>query len=206
MTARVVIVARTRVRGGACVGGLAMDRPRSVRLVQPDGSDCPPSAAYQVGDLWDLDYQVPGDLLPPHVEDVIVEAARPAGRVEDLRSFLLDRVYPWEGPPETLFDGLLQPTDTGSGYVSQATGIPGASVGFWVADEPLVRLVEGATVRYRYPGAHGVRSLTYVGFEAPVETLPAGTLLRVSLARWWKNPDAPGQEARCYLQLSGWIP
>jgi hypothetical protein len=175
-----------------------------VRLVQPDGSDCPPGAAYQVGDLWDLDFQVPGDLLPPHLEDVIVESAQPAGRVEDLREFLFQRVTPWQGPPEVLFDGLLQPTDTGSGYIARTTGIPSGSVGFWLPDEPLVRLTEGSTVRYRYPGVYGVRSLTYVGLEPPPEALPAGILLRVSLARWWKNPDAPGAEARCYLQLSGW--
>jgi len=57
-------------------------------------------------------------------------------------------------------------------------------------------------VRYLYPGETGKRSLPYVGFASPVDTIPAGTLLRVSLARWW---DKYGEtEERCSLQLSGW--
>jgi len=32
--------------------------------------------------------------------------------------------------------------------------------------------------------------------------IPADTLLRVSLARWWDNEGR--HEERCYLQLSGW--
>jgi ATP-dependent DNA helicase RecQ len=200
---RVLIVARTRYRGGACVGGIDLERGRNLRLTDPDvpGS---PTPAYRIGDLWDLEYDLPGDLLPPHLEDVIAYGGTRRGRLPELREFLVEREQPWEGPPERLFEGLLQPTGTGSGYISAGTGVPECSVGFWLPDQPLRRLVEGTTVRYRYPGPYGVRSLTYVGFEPTVPELPAGALLRVSLARWWKNPDAPGQEARCYLQLSGW--
>jgi len=203
VTTQVLIVAKTRARGGACVGGLALERLRNVRLLETNGEECSGSD-YQVGDLWDMVYTVPGDLLPPHLEDVIVEGRRRTGAIAELASFLRERVQPWEGPPERLFDGLLQPTDTGSGYVSAATGVPTMSVGFWLPDQPLTRVAEGSSVRYRYPGPYGVRSLTYVGLVPAVERLPAGTLLRVSLARWWRNPDAGGQEARCYLQLSGW--
>jgi ATP-dependent DNA helicase RecQ len=35
--------------------------------------------------------------------------------------------------------------------------------------------------------------------------IPAGTLLRVSLAHWWRPAEKPEEEERCYVQLSGWF-
>lgn len=44
----------------------------------------------------------------------------------------------------------------------------------------------------------------YVGVDKEIPKINAGTLVRVSLARWWsEDPDANG-EPRCYLQISGW--
>src|SRR5262249_30308746 len=51
----------------------------------------------------------------------------------------------------------------------------------------------------------GGRTLTFVGFQEPLEVIPAGTLLRVSLAHWWRPKDKPEEELRCYVQLSGWF-
>jgi len=47
------------------------------------------------------------------------------------------------------------------------------------------------------------RRFPYVGFEPKVNLIPAGTLMKISLARWWKPEDSDMSE-RCYLQLSGW--
>jgi hypothetical protein len=186
------------------VGGLTLERGRPVRLLRSDGGNCDPDAPYRVGEVWDVEYEVPADLLAPHLEDVAVFDAVRCGEIPELGQFLRERVQPWEGPPERLFDGLLQPTDTASGYVSVPTGVPSRSVGFWLPDQPLALARDEGGPRYRYPGPHGVRVLSYVGFDPPEEVLPAGTLLRVSLTWWRKNPEAPGQDARCYLQLSGW--
>ena len=60
-------------------------------------------------------------------------------------------------------------------------------------------------LRYRYPTENGGCTLTFVGFQKPIETIPAGTLLRVSLAHWWRPESAPHTELRCYVQLSGWF-
>lgn len=40
------------------------------------------------------------------------------------------------------------------------------------------------------------------GFQTPLDYIPQGTVLRMSLANWWKKGDS--DEERCYLQLSGW--
>ncbi|MCB9432602.1 MAG: DNA helicase RecQ [Ardenticatenaceae bacterium] len=76
---------------------------------------------------------------------------------------------------------------------------------FWRPDQLLVRDTEGKRIRYRYPTANGGRTLTFVGFQEPPEEIPAGTLLRVSLAHWWQPADRSAEEPRCYLQLSGWF-
>ena len=60
-------------------------------------------------------------------------------------------------------------------------------------------------VRYRYPTEKGGCTLTFVGFQEPLEIIPAGTLVRVSLAHWWQPEDTPDVEERCYAQLSGWF-
>lgn len=46
------------------------------------------------------------------------------------------------------------------------------------------------------------RNIKFVGFQNPLDIIPAGTLIRVFLARWWASPN--DNERRCYLQLSGW--
>ncbi|MFN2223878.1 MAG: DNA helicase RecQ, partial [Candidatus Promineifilaceae bacterium] len=59
--------------------------------------------------------------------------------------------------------------------------------------------------RYLYPTAVGGRTLTFVGFQEPLETIPAGTVLHVSLAHWRRPKEMPEGELRCYVQLSGWF-
>ncbi|RME45475.1 MAG: DNA helicase RecQ [Chloroflexi bacterium] len=76
---------------------------------------------------------------------------------------------------------------------------------FWVPDRPLQRLTGGKRIRYAYPGDQEKCSLVFVGFQEPLDVIPAGTLLRVSLAHWWQPEDKPEVEPRCYVQLSGWF-
>ena len=48
-------------------------------------------------------------------------------------------------------------------------------------------------------------TLTFVGFQEPIEIIPAGMLLRVSLAHRWRPKDQPDAEERHYAQISGWF-
>lgn len=72
---RVLIVSKTRMRGGhVCVGGHDLDeRMRSLRLLQPDGTNMPADARFEIGQLWELNYQPAPNVQPPHVEDVLVD-------------------------------------------------------------------------------------------------------------------------------------
>ena len=76
---------------------------------------------------------------------------------------------------------------------------------FWAPDQPLRLDCEGKRLRYRYPTSDGGRTLTFVGFQEPLPEIPAGTLLRVSLAHWWRPKERPEEELRCFVQLSGWF-
>jgi len=121
----------------------------------------------------------------------------------------MQRVQPWRGDPDQLFDGFLV-IDFTSGYISQAGGIPKRSTGYWLPDKQLILTYRNEKSYYQTDcemvigNKHyrGLLSIPYVGFADPIQEIPAGTLVRVSLARWWAPRGI--NEERCYLQLSGW--
>ena len=93
-------------------------------------------------------------------------------------------------------------TVNGSGYINEENGISENSVGFWIPDRNLTKRIFYEKTRYNYPNTNGRRSLPFVGFEAELNIIPGGSLVRVSLARWWDTNGTT--EERCSLQLSGW--
>ena len=201
---KVVIVAKTRKGKGACVGGLTFDG-RSLRL---EARDAPfnetAGLEYNVGDVWEIDGTEPEDIIPPHVENIIVQEKVKLPPLNDLAPFINQQMPPHAGGLEALYEGLTQATSAGALYVTERTGIPSFSTMFWQPDQPLQRNDDAKRIRYRYPTADGDRTLTFVGFQEPLEEIPAGALLRVSLAHWWRPDDRPHGELRCYVQLSGW--
>src|SRR5437773_528965 len=202
---RVLIVAKTRRGGGACVGGLTQGG-RSVRLVAADAEiNEHAGLEYNVGEVWEIESVPDPHSVPPHVENIIVRAARRLKRVEDIEQIIHRFMPPASGGPEKLFEGRLQALPSGALYIAERKGLPSRSTMFWVSDQPLQRDVEGKRIRYRYPGGGGGRTLTFVGFQEPIEIIPAGALLRVSLAHWWRPTDRPDEELRCHAQLSGWF-
>ena len=70
--------------------------------------------------------------------------------------------------------------------------------------EEFVSLLQNYQIQYLID----VRSQPYSRYvphfskAEPISEIPSGTLLRVSLARWWKKYEE--EEKKCYLQLSGW--
>ena len=202
---RVLIVAKTRMGGGACIGGITQDG-KSVRLIAA-GIDAHDGAGleYEVGDVWAVEATPAPDIIPPHVENIIVHRKRRLPPFRDpiaiIEQFMPSKV----GGPEVLYEGLTQSTPNGSLYISKSGSLPPYSTTFWRADRPLVLDTTGKRVRYRYSTEGGGCTLTFVGFQEPPQTLPAGTLLRVSLAHPWRPDDGSITEYRCYVQLSGWF-
>lgn len=199
----VLIVGRTRMAGSArCIGGIASDGT-SIRLLRPDGLQWDVSVGIRLGQVWDLTYTAASNRVPPHVEDVVVTAGRYLRDLPDASQRLREGILPWHGGVDQLFDGLVRFTGNDNGYICHRVGVPDRSTWFWVPDRDLILRSDGR--HYDYPANHGMsRGLAYVGEQQTPPRLPANSLLRVSLARWW-SPEDTDIEERCYLQLSGWF-
>lgn len=200
----VVIVGRTRMSSGVCIGGMTTDY-RSVRIQPSESHAHPDDAPYQVGDVWELDLRPKPNLQPPHVEDMtLVGSGRRLDRLEDAGEWLMRGIEPWRGPASTIFDGTIRVSETGRAHVA-LDAVPSGSVGFWMPDRPLV-LSNGERARYTYTDHEGGRwRFTYAGIAPALRIIPAWMLVRVSLARWWAPVDSDLPEA-CYAQVSGWFP
>ena len=202
---KVLIVAKTRMGKGACIGGITQDG-KSVRLMPAD-IDAQERAGqeYEVGDLWEVEATPASDITPPHVENIIVYKKRRLPPLRDPIAIIEKYMSPKVGGPAELYEGLTQSTSNGSLYIAESGGLPPYSTTFWRTDQPLVLDTTSKRIRYRYPTEDGGRTLTFVGFQEPLRTIPAGTLLRVSLAHLWRPKDDSTTEYRCYVQLSGWF-
>ena len=202
---KVLIVAKTRMGKGACIGAIT-EKGESVRLI-PFSEDPHDGAnrEYKVGDIWEISSIPATSLIPPHNENIVVYEKRHLLTTRELEGTIELLMPPNIGDPTVLYEGLLQSTESGALYIAQQSGVPPYSTTFWRLDQPLIRDTEGKRVRYRYPTKNGDRTLTFVGCQEPLEVIPAGTLVRISLAHWWRPEDTPDVEERCYAQLSGWF-
>jgi hypothetical protein len=203
---RVLIVAKTRMYNAVCVSGLTINTNRSIRLLRPNGFNQQVDTPFDVGQVWELDFHPSSQITPPHIEDAIVTRERHIGQQTNLATFLMQRVRPWQGEPEQLFDGLLVINNTSS-YISQSKGIPKCSTGYWLPNKPMDLTQKNDKPYYQIKydidnHCQGALSIPYVGFTNPIQHIPVNTLIRVSLARWWMPSGV--NEGRCYLQLSGW--
>ncbi len=198
---KVVIVAKTHKGSGANIGALTFDG-RSLRLIAPDDHF---NREYNVGDVWEIEHAPDPDITPPHTENIIVRGKRQLPPVDDISAFIEYQMPPKEGGLDVLYEGMLtEATQAGAMFIAERTGTPPYSTMFWRPDKPLARDDDAKHIRYRYPTPDGGRILTFVGFQEPLDEIPAGTLLRVSLAHWRRPSDMPDGELRCYVQLSGW--
>ncbi|WP_276166750.1 dual OB domain-containing protein [Zobellia alginiliquefaciens] len=214
---RILITSKTRYGSKhACVGGLNLENKSFVRLLNPGGIK-KPEGWYQfldtplnIGDIWDIDIKISPYTKAPHIEDVFIGKKTKIEQIDDLDSFIKESgVEIWEGHIDKLFDGCLSWLKNGSGYLAETQDeFPKYSVGFWVSDKDLILHKERYFYKYKTLGIfESEKSLKWVGFEKPPKLIPKGTLIRVSLAKWWppryklEKYNAPHG---CYLQISGW--
>lgn len=211
--ARVLIVSKTRMKGErVCVGGIDIDNRVSLRLHDEDGwHETNDSCEYEIYDVWDITYTHYSNRPMPHCnEDVNVLTKNKIGvllwnkvSVLDVLRIIGFRYY--EGSISNIFSGFTKLTRGGKMYISDPE-VPDHSTCFWVCDDDLTKSIsyhyEQQKVSYFYPMSCIL--IPYVGLEKPIDRIPKGTLIRLSLAHWWSPDDWSDIEERCYLQLSGW--
>lgn len=199
--------------GYVCVGGVDVDYHRSVRLLTANGghetaADCP----YEIWDIWDIDYYLSQRRPNPHTEDANVTRREKVDRV-DAPNLSINRFAGWlerariplfRGSLFSVFDGKLKLTDMDKLYISKED-VPAYSTCFWINDKRLLGYYDSrGRWKYRYNNMSNMYGYTisYVGAGEPLDTIEEGSLIRLSLAHWWKPEDSDDEE-RCYLQLSG---
>ena len=150
---RVLIVAKTRMSGGACIGAIT-ENGESVRLI-PFNADPHDGAnqEYEVGDIWEITGEPETSLIPPHNENFVVQKKNRLHTTKDPKDLVsaIELLMPPKiGGPQEIYEGLLKTTDSGSLYVSVGGDLPSYSTTFWRPDQPLIRDTEGRRIRYRY--------------------------------------------------------
>jgi len=188
------------------VGAIALEDGRSVRLIDAhvdahEGG----GMHYAVGEVWEVDAAPAEHITPPHTEDILVQSSRRIGKMQNPVRFIEAHMPPVVGGVTLLFDGKLQRASSGALYVAASSGLPNFSTTFWRPDRSLRRIETSHRIRYVYPAEHGDVTFAFVGFQAPPPEIPAGALVRISLAHPWRPADQPEEELRCYAQVSGWL-
>lgn len=203
----IVIVSKTKMSSNDCVGGIVTKTGQFVRLLDESGRNQPENCDFEIGEIWDIKFSSRNNSTPPHREDILISSKTNTQKSvskkrlsEWIPNNFADKV--WRGSPDSLFNEMIRFTPSGSGFINKENGTPNYSVGFWIADKNLTRRDYKGKVKYNYPSSNW-RNIPYVGKDESIDIIPAGILMRVSLARWW-SPDDSDSEERCYLQLSGW--
>ena len=105
---KVLIVAKTRQGSGACIGGITFEG-HSVRLIAADAAfNEHVGLEYVVGEVWELDATPADQVIPPHVENIVVRSKRRLGPMTDPVPFIEAHMPPVVGGADLLYEGLAQ--------------------------------------------------------------------------------------------------
>lgn len=196
----ILILSKTHIGSSACVGGVVLTDNSFVRLMNGKNLYQAGDTDFQIGQVWDIEFERHPDKAP-HIEDVYIASKKFVRTIKDIKAFIKNNLTIWTGKPEIIFEESLGWTGNGSGYINKNT-LPSNSVGFWISDRDLY-LQDNKYYLYKRTRIWKSRKFSYVGYPDRIAVIPSGTLMRVSLAKWWK-PDDIEIEHRCYLQISGW--
>jgi hypothetical protein len=199
VSSNVVILTRTLMNGGVCVGAFDVINNRMLRLLTEKGQRLPQDAPFMVGEAYEVTYATHYHIKNPHTEDVAVYAYRYLDEV-DVDSFedLIESLCEQDLSLEEIFDGDLI-------WNTSAYMTPANCTDYSVQIATLTCDLTKNGEYYEYASwGNQSKKIKYVGIQ-PIENLPmriiAGTPIRFSLARFW-DKDHDGV-LRAYLQISG---
>ncbi len=198
----VLIVSKTQMRNGVCVGGIDQNTCELIRIHNATGGNLPEDAPFEIGDIWEMSVETAWNVrLIPHIEDKQTTPIRKIGNIgyPGIISFIKTHNFDSRlttGNLEDTFEGCLK-FDGNKNFIDHSN-TPSFSTQFWIPDEDLQHEIYFSKNYYRYKN----HRLKFVGFQDPIEKIEAGRIIRLSLANWWDGDGS--NEERCYLQLSGW--
>jgi hypothetical protein len=186
-----------------CIGAYDMDNHKNIRLLTSEGNNQPLDTHFEIGQIWNIDYVQRDNIVRPHTEDILIEKIEFIENINNITDYLTKHVPIWRDEPSNIFNGKVNFPIGKAGFIEQRNASLDQSVGFWIPDKSLELTILEDKKHYLYFGEQ-VYSFPFVGAMGKVETIPRGTLLRVSLTRWW-SPNPNQFQKRCYCQLSGWF-
>lgn len=134
---KVWIVSKAIRKKYAHIHGLTEEN-QNVRILQPDGSYPSINTKFDVGQIWDLTFQKPPYIKPPHTENVVVIGWKFLGQEANLLDILMSRVVMWSGGPNELFTGLSRDPYKYL-FAKDGENISLISIGYWSPDCRLMR-------------------------------------------------------------------
>ena len=194
-------------QGHVCIGAFDVENKTNIRLLTATGDQQPETCELDVGRVVRASYiKVTTRVVLPHTEDVKLKSYTEVNQVQPIKDDFEKSCPVVHGPITNTFAGHL--SREGSSSLSiRKDNISDHSVCFWKADQTIhldaAYRERFGKAKYRYGPRYDQIGLPFVGMQDPIVSIPAGTVVRLSLARWWKPNDAAYDE-RCQLQLSGW--
>jgi hypothetical protein len=202
---KVFIVSKTKMKNHVCIGGI-LENGVSVRLLSSNKINQPIETNMSIGAYYLIDYEKKNQLQHPHVEDIVVNDHYYQGSSVDvyheLKSLLKhNKVITDSGNLLDIFESNIIWSRSGAGFLSANREVTNYSTCFWISNEPLYKLILNSNCYYE--NKTKTIKIKHVGFQNEVDIITTGSLVRLSLARWWAKDSSV--DKRCYLQLSGWF-
>ncbi len=202
---KVLIVARTNMNNNhICVGAYCLDTKKNIRLLDNRARALDVSEPYKVGQIYKIEYQTRYNLIPPHIEDVVVYF-KAFVRKPEKNEFLhmINQIAVPLNNVLQLFENKLDWIN-GRGFIVE-NNIPSCSVMIAKLGHDLVKSSEYFECFDKT--SNTLYKIKYVGDLKLPESmiLHAGTPIRFSLARFWNGYSSDSNAVkRAYLQISGW--
>lgn len=198
----VLIVGKTLMRNGFCIGGMDVASGKSYRLMPSTGYAWPSDTPMHLGQIWQMHLMPAFSGEVPHLEDHMVRSQQLVSQHPNPAELIRKHSIHCSGGVFSTFKGQLDDAREKLFYLPAKQTLD-FSTCFWEVPHSLEFTEDDRYNKIRCQ--MGVFSIPYVGAQRipPTMKLPPKTLVRLSLARPF---DQNGQtEPRCYVQLSGWF-
>ena len=141
----VLVVSRTQMANGVCVGAIDENTGELVRLYNDRGANLPADAPYQIGDRWNVNMQTSWRVRPrPHIEDkdtTFISLINNVG-INGIKQYINTHHLGNKlvsGDISNAFEGCLHFEGT-KNYINRDK-IAGFSTQFWITDRDLIHCV-----------------------------------------------------------------